>query len=58
MSFMKDDQTHERLQDNNLSIQDNGGISIGTIIRYFALDMVDSTIPDDIPLLKSMFCTK
>ena len=46
------------LLDNSLIIQDNGYISIGTIIRYFAPDIIDSTMPDNIPLLKLRFSHK
>ena len=43
---------------NNVSIWDNRGISIGTIICYFAPDVVENTMPDGIPLLHSILLRK
>ena len=53
--LMEDDNQHERLWHNNLSIRDNGGISIGTIIRYFKPDPCENHMPDGIPILHSRF---
>ena len=47
--------THEKRWDNNPSIQDNGIISVGTIMQYFAPDFINNIMPDNIPLLKSKF---
>ena len=47
-----------KLLDNNLSIEDNWGMSIGIIIQYFALDIIDKIMPDNIPFLKTRFSCK
>ena len=49
--LVEDDHTHDKLLENNLSIWDNEGLNIGTIIQSFSPEIINNTMPNSIPTL-------
>ena len=47
--IVEDDIHHTNLWKHHISIRDNGGITIGTILRFFIPKPYESMIPDGVP---------
>ena len=53
--IVEDDLLHTNLWNLHTSIRDNGGITIGTILRFFVPKPYDNIMPDGIPSIESRF---
>ena len=53
--ILEDDINHPNLWSHHTSIRDNGGITIGTIIRFFAPKPYENIMPDGVPSIESRF---
>ena len=53
--ILEDDINHPNLWSHHTSIRDNGGITIGTIIRFFAPKPYENIMPDRVPSIESRF---
>ena len=52
---VEDALKHQKLWNQHTCIRDNGGITIGTIFRFFAPKPIDNIMPDGIPSIESSF---
>ena len=50
--LFEDEHLQDKLWENNLSIWDNGGMNIGSILSYFCLEPIENIMPDNIPYLQ------
>ena len=53
--ILEDDIKHANLWNSHLSIKDNGGITIGSIICFFMPIPYENIMPDDVPEIESQF---
>ena len=53
--ILKDDIHHANLWKQHISIRDNGGITIGTILRFFQPKPYENIMPDGVPSIESRF---
>ena len=53
--IVEDDIHHTNLWKHHISIRDNGGITIGTILRFFIPKPYENIMPDGVPSIESRF---